>query len=105
VVFCRLRYRLTLRDLSEILQLRGIEVSHEAIRDWDTKLLPVLGDALRKRRPECGADRTSVGMSTRRGALRPFLDRLLQNSETHPQRVLDLPDRISLSPHWVKEQE
>ena len=49
VVFCRLRYRLTLRDLSEILALRGIEVSHEAIRDWETKLLPVMGDALRKR--------------------------------------------------------
>jgi transposase-like protein len=50
VVFCRLRYRLTLRDLSEILALRGIEVSHEAIRDWETKLLPVMGGELRKRR-------------------------------------------------------
>ena len=50
VVFCRLRYRLTLRDLSEILALRGIEVSHEAVRDWETKLLPVMGDVLRKRR-------------------------------------------------------
>ncbi len=50
VVFCRLRYRLTLRDLSEILALRGIEISHEAVRDWETKLLPVMGDALRKRR-------------------------------------------------------
>jgi transposase-like protein len=34
VVFCRRRYRLTLRDLSEILLLRGIEVSHETIRGW-----------------------------------------------------------------------
>ena len=50
VVFCRLRYRLTLRDLSEILLLRGIVVSHEAIRDWETKLLPVMGNELRKRR-------------------------------------------------------
>jgi putative transposase len=50
VVFCRLRYRLTLRDLSEMLLLRGIEVSHEAVRDWETKLLPVMGEALRKRR-------------------------------------------------------
>src|ERR1700712_23130 len=50
VVFCRLRYRLTLRDLSEILLRRGIEVSHEAIRDWETKLLPVMGEELRKRR-------------------------------------------------------
>ena len=47
VVFCRLRYRLTLRDLSEILLLRGIEVSHEAVRDWETKLLPIMGEELR----------------------------------------------------------
>jgi putative transposase len=50
VVFCRLRYRLTLRDLNEILLLRGFIVSHEAIRDWEAKLLPILGDARRKRR-------------------------------------------------------
>ena len=50
VVFCRLRYRMTLRDLSEIMALRGIEVSHEAVPDWETKLLPVMGDALRQRR-------------------------------------------------------
>jgi putative transposase len=57
VVFCRLRYRLTLRDLSEILLFRGFIVSHEAMRDWEAKLLPILGDARRKRRH-----------STRRGA-------------------------------------
>ncbi len=50
VVFCRLRYRVTLRDLSEILLLRGFIVSHETVRDWEAKLLPVMGDALRKRR-------------------------------------------------------
>ena len=50
VVFCRLRYRLTLRDLSEILALRGIGASYEAVRDWEAKLLPMMGDALRKGR-------------------------------------------------------
>ncbi|NPD66763.1 IS6 family transposase (plasmid) [Lichenicola cladoniae] len=54
VVFCRLRYRLTLRDLSEIMALRGIEVSYEAVRDWEAKLLPVLGEELRKRRRGTG---------------------------------------------------
>ncbi len=49
VVFCRLRYRLTLRDLSEILLLRGIKVSHGVVRDWETKPLPVMGEELRKR--------------------------------------------------------
>jgi transposase-like protein len=57
VVFCRLRYRLTLRDLAEIMAMRGIEVSHETVRDWETKLLPIMGDNLRKRR-----------FGTRRGA-------------------------------------
>ena len=47
VMFCRLRYRLTLRDLNEIMALRGIGVSYEAIRDWETKLLPIMGDELR----------------------------------------------------------
>ncbi|NPD69582.1 hypothetical protein HN018_25125 (plasmid) [Lichenicola cladoniae] len=49
VMFCPLRYRLTLRSLSKRMALRGIEVSHEAIRDWEAKLLPIMGEALRKR--------------------------------------------------------
>jgi len=69
VVFCRLRYRLTLRDLSEIMLLRGFTVSHESIRRWEAKLLPVMGEALRKRRHGIGrssgqswyADETSQG--------------------------------------------
>lgn len=39
VVFCRLRYRLTLRELSEIMLLRGFTVSHECVRQWEAKLL------------------------------------------------------------------
>jgi Polysaccharide biosynthesis protein len=54
VVFCRLRYRLTLRDLSEIMLLRGFTVSHECIRQWEAKLVPVMGEALRKRRHATG---------------------------------------------------
>jgi putative transposase len=50
VVFCRLRSRMTLRDLSEIMLLRGFTISHESIRRWASKLLPVMGEALRKRR-------------------------------------------------------
>ena len=50
MVFCRLRYRLTLRDLSEIMALRGIEVSYEAVRCWQAKLLPIMGEALRELR-------------------------------------------------------
>jgi len=50
VVFWRLRYKLSLRDLSEMFLIRGIEFSHEAVRDWEAKLTPSLIDSLRGRR-------------------------------------------------------
>src|SRR3712207_3055883 len=50
VVLWRLRYRLTLRDLSEMFLQRGIVFSHEAVRDWEAKLAPALADELRRRR-------------------------------------------------------
>jgi hypothetical protein len=30
--------------------LRGFTISHECIRQWEAKLLPMMGEALRKRR-------------------------------------------------------
>ena len=45
VALCRLRYRLTLRDLSKIMLLRESTVSHECIRQWEAKLLPVMSEA------------------------------------------------------------
>ncbi|CAO3420035.1 Integrase, catalytic region [Azospirillum doebereinerae] len=50
IVLWRLRFKLSLRDLAEILLLRGLVFSHEAVRDWETKLAPLLTDALRQRR-------------------------------------------------------
>src|SRR3712207_3389674 len=50
VVLWRLRYRLTLRDLCEMFLIRGIVFSHEAVRDWEAKLAPVLAGELRRRR-------------------------------------------------------
>ena len=50
IVLWRLRMKLSLRDLAEILLLRGLVFSHEAIREWEAKLAPLLTDALRKRR-------------------------------------------------------
>jgi transposase-like protein len=50
VVLWRLRYRLTLRDLSEMFLHRGLLFSHEAVREWEAKLTPILSDELRKRR-------------------------------------------------------
>src|SRR5688572_26884529 len=50
IVLWRLRMKLSLRDLAEILLLRGLVFSHEAIRDWEAKVAPLLTDALRRRR-------------------------------------------------------
>jgi putative transposase len=50
VVFWRLRYKLSLRDLPEMFLVRGIEFSYEAVRDWEAKLTPSLIDSLRRRR-------------------------------------------------------
>jgi putative transposase len=50
VVLWRLRYRLTLRDLTEMFLLRGIVFSHEAVREWEAKLAPVLAGELDQRR-------------------------------------------------------
>src|SRR3954447_6032028 len=56
-VLWRLRYRLTLRDLSEMFLVRGIVFSHEAVRDWEAKLAPLLADELRQRRHGRGGAR------------------------------------------------
>jgi hypothetical protein len=50
IVLWRLRMKLSLRDLAEILLLRGLVFSPEAIRDWEAKLAPLLTEALRWRR-------------------------------------------------------
>src|SRR3712207_1367132 len=50
VVFWRLRYKLSLRDLPEMFAVRGIVVSYEAVRAWEAKLTPALVEALRRRR-------------------------------------------------------
>src|ERR687886_1436415 len=50
VVLWRLRYTLSLRDLSEMFLIRGIVFSCEAVRDWEAKLTPALAETLRRRR-------------------------------------------------------
>src|ERR1700757_4558386 len=48
VVLWRLPYKLSLRDLPEMFLIRGIVFSHEAVRDWETKLTPALAESLRR---------------------------------------------------------
>jgi putative transposase len=50
VVTWRLRYKLSLRDLSELLTNEGITISYETVRDWEAKFAPVIEDDLRAQR-------------------------------------------------------
>jgi putative transposase len=50
VVLWRFRYNLSLRDLAEMFLQRGLLFTHEAVRDWEGKLAPLLSETLRKRR-------------------------------------------------------
>ena len=50
MVLWRLRYKLSLRDLAEMFLIRGLVFSYEAVRDWEAKLTPALGENLRRRR-------------------------------------------------------
>jgi putative transposase len=50
VVLCRLRYKLSLRNLAEMYLLRGFEFTHEAVRDWEERFAPLLAERLRRKR-------------------------------------------------------
>jgi putative transposase len=55
VVLWRLRYKLSLRDLSEMFLERGAVFTHETVRDWEARLAPLVADQLRiKRRGQAG---------------------------------------------------
>ena len=47
---CRIRDKQSLRGLVEMCLERGILFTHEAVREWEAKLAPVLSETLRKHR-------------------------------------------------------
>jgi transposase-like protein len=49
VVLCRLRYKLSLRDLAELFLLRGFTFTQEAVREWEERLAPLLTEQLHRR--------------------------------------------------------
>jgi putative transposase len=54
-VVWRLRYKLSLRDVAELLLDRGFTVTHEAVREWEARFTPLLSEQLRaKRRRKAG---------------------------------------------------
>ena len=65
VMLWRLRYRLTLRYLSEMFLQRGIVFSHEAVHAWEAKLAPALTEELRRGGTAGAVPEDAAGTSTR----------------------------------------
>ena len=54
-VMWRLRYKLSFRDVAEMLLQRGFAVTHETVREWEFRFAPLLTEQLRaKRRGRAG---------------------------------------------------
>ena len=51
-VLWRLRYKLGLRDVAELLLQRGFEISYETIRAWEYQFAPLVSKKLRSKRRE-----------------------------------------------------
>lgn len=70
VLLCRVRYKLSYRDVAEFYLLRGFEFTHETVRDWEERFLPHFTAQIReKRRGKVGrvwfVDETYVRVSGR----------------------------------------
>ncbi len=50
VLFHRVRYKLSYRDVAEMFLLRGFEFTHETVRDWEERFAPIFADPLRAKR-------------------------------------------------------
>src|SRR6186713_1347115 len=88
VVFWRLRYKLSLRDLAEMFLIRGLVFTHEAVRDWEAKLAPLLAEGLRNRdrgAPRGATPPTPPGIRVRTTAVRRIkrLPPALQGEQPH----------------------
>ncbi len=130
-VLWRLRYKLSFRDVAEMLLQRGIETTHETIRTWEFRFAPLLAEQLRaKRRGRAGVswylDETYVKVGGRwcylyraidhkgdlidsmlsehrdKHAARRFLKRLLEVAEGRPRRITtDLHPAYRRAIRWI----
>ena len=54
VIWLRFRFSLSLRDIPALMAARGIEVSHETVREWCDKFGAAYATQVRRRRPRPG---------------------------------------------------
>jgi len=53
-VWLYFRFALSFRDVEEIMAMRGVTLSYEAIREWSRKFGQIYANELRRRRPRPG---------------------------------------------------
>jgi putative transposase len=46
VLLCRVRYKLSYRDVAEFFLIRGFEFTHETVRDWEERFLPLFTEQI-----------------------------------------------------------
>lgn len=49
VLLCRLRYRMSCRNVAEFFLVHGFEFTHKTTRDWEERFAPIFADELRAR--------------------------------------------------------
>jgi putative transposase len=52
VLYCRLRFKLSYRDVAELFWLRGFHFTHETVRDWSERFAPELAEHIRNKRQQ-----------------------------------------------------
>ena len=50
IVLFRLLFKLSWRDLVQMFLIRGYELSHETVRDWEARFAPLVADHLPTKR-------------------------------------------------------
>ena len=80
VVLWRVQYKLSLRDLAEMFLERGLVFTHEAVREWESQLAPLVSETLRKHRrgrigPSWYVDETFIKVKGRLVYLYRAIDR------------------------------
>lgn len=50
VLLCRVRYKLSYREVAELFLLRGFRITHETVRDWEARFTPLFASELRAKR-------------------------------------------------------
>ena len=101
VLFCRFHYKLSFRNVAELLLLRGFEFTHQAVQEWEARFACLLTEQLRRQRqgrigPRWYIDETYLKVKGRWCYLYRAIDRdgNLVNSLLSATRDMDAPQRF-----------